>query len=208
MDKQDLKNIFGTEVILDYEYPKPYPAKVEDPTKIKAIVLGCDPSNSSNKDGSTQLLGCVFGITGMNSDGRYFAGIKSNLKVLGISMDEIYVQNLCRNYFNVETSKNKKWMEAAKLWRISLKLELDGLFGHAVPVFITSEKIYHALINDAESPHPPKEIYSNPELVPLTNNFLNRPLIPLYRHYKYSMANNFAYAKHIKQILNSTANAQ
>lgn len=207
MDKQDLKKIFGNVVILDYEYPKPYPAIVEDPAKVKAIVLGCDPSNFSD-NGKTRELEYVFGIEGRNRDGRYFAGIKSNLKEIGISMDEIYVQNLCRNYFNVETANNTEWMKAAKMWRTTLKQELDDLIDLSVPVFITSEKLYFALINDAERTYKPIELYSNPDLIPLKNNFLNRPLIPLYRHYKYSMANNFDYAKHIKQILNKTANAK
>ncbi|MDD2637060.1 MAG: hypothetical protein PHW82_16330 [Bacteroidales bacterium] len=208
MDIKKLRNIFGKDVILDKKYPKPYPENIDEPNKIKAIVLGCDPSNFSKKDGSTKLLEFVFGIAGDNKDGRYFAGIKTNLSELGIGIDEIYVQNLCRNYFNKETAKNKIWMEAAKLWRITLKQELDVLVDSDIPVLVTSEKIYHALINDNETRHIPKEIYSSPDLVPFINNFLERPLIPFYRHQNYSMRKNPDYAKHITQILNNTANAR
>jgi hypothetical protein len=199
MELKNLKNHFGDK-ILDMPYPKPYPATIENPKKIKAIVLGCDPSNFSDK-GKTKELETVFGIIGKGKDGRYFGGIKSNLKELNLCMDYIYVQNLCRNYFDKETAKNKIWMDAAKLWRVTLKKEIDKLFDSKVPVFATSEKIYHALINDDAPKYKPIEIYSNPEIIPFKNNFLERPLIPLYRHHAYSMKKNPEYKKRIIHIL-------
>ena len=200
MDISLLKNILKDHVV-DLPYPFPYPAKVENPAYIKVIVLGCDPGNFSNTDGTTAALEYVFGITGEGKDGRYFAPIIRNLKELGLSLQDIYVQNLCRNYFTKETSKNPVWMEAAKIWKPYLKKELDTLFPPYVPVFLTSEKIYHALINDER--YSPAEIYAKPELVPFRKNFLQRHLVPLYRHHKYTLKNHIPYKNRILQLLNN-----
>jgi hypothetical protein len=66
-------------------------------SKIRAIVLGADPSNITYN----KRFEYVFGLEKKNS--QYFKGIESNLELLGLSLDDIYVQNIIQNYFKVET---------------------------------------------------------------------------------------------------------
>jgi hypothetical protein len=170
--------------ILSLPYPKPFPAGEIDATKIKAIVLGCDPSNFSKKDGSTKEIETVFGIEGKGKDKRYFHGILINLELLGLSLENIYVQNLCRNYFTQETTENSIWLQAAKLWAESLGKELHELgIPASVPVLLTSKDLYDVLLKDNARKYTPKELYTDPSLVPVKRheNLLGRNLIPLYR---------------------------
>ncbi|MBI5020546.1 MAG: hypothetical protein HZB59_03845 [Ignavibacteriales bacterium] len=78
--------------------------------KVKAIVLGADPSNFSD-DGKRRNLTKVFGI----GDGytRYFQGILKNLKAVGLGLEDIYVDNMIQDYLDAETSKNKDWIPHA-----------------------------------------------------------------------------------------------
>lgn len=183
MTIKELEKLFPGK-ILPFDYPKPYPNENPDTKKIKAIVLGCDPSNFSKKGGITKELETVFGISGIGKDGRYFSGILRNLKLLGLSLDDIYVQNLCRNYFSRETAKNSDWNAAAKHWAISLKKELDELkLPKSIPVFLTAKHLYEALLKENTKKYKPQDIYENPLLIPINHNdnILERPLIPLYR---------------------------
>lgn len=78
------------------------------------MLLGADPSNFSNK-GVTNKLTTVFDLD--KSGYIYFKGsVIIGLKTLGIKMEEIYVQNLIRNYFNLVTGKNKHWKAIATYW--------------------------------------------------------------------------------------------
>jgi hypothetical protein len=212
MDKQDLKNIFGNEVILDYEYPKPYPAIVEDPAKIKAIILGCDPSNFSD-NGKTRELEYVFGIAGYGKKGGYFNKILENLSIIELNLSNIYVQNLCQNYFNAVTKDNANWYQAAMLWVNALKDDLVKQKIHSsIPVLLTAEELLRFLVPKEKQKRELKTYYNNPSIVPISieDNLLNRPLIPFFRggHGYYNLNKWPDYATHIKQILNKTANAK
>ena len=77
-------NFLFPDIVLQLPYPKAYPAMIDCPTKIRGVVLGCDPSNFSGKDGTTNELEFVFGIDGNGKDERYFSAILKNLKALGI----------------------------------------------------------------------------------------------------------------------------
>jgi len=182
MTIKELNDLFPGK-IKDYPYPKPWPSENPDISKIKAIVLGCDPSNFS-KGSETQVLETVFGIEGKGKDGRYFAGILQNMNQLGLKLTDLYVQNLCRNYFDKVTAENDCYPEAAKLWRKSLCSELDELqIPRHVPVFMTSQYIYKALIKEAVHEFSPADLYGTHGLLPIAaeDNHLSRPLFPLYR---------------------------
>ncbi len=169
--------------ILDYPYPKPWPSEHPDVSKIKAIVLGCDPSNFS-KNGETQVLETVFGIEGKGKDRRYFSGILQNLSQLGLTLTDLYVQNLCRNYFTKVTAENDCFAEAAIRWREYLCRELDELkILRNIPVFLTSQYIYKALKKEGVHEYTPAELYATRGLLPIPaeDNYLSRPLFPLYR---------------------------
>jgi hypothetical protein len=70
-----------------------------DPRRVRAIVLGTDPSNPQGV-----FVQQVFGLENPNSP--YFRAILDNLKQVGLSIQDVYVQNLCKNYFRLVTTAN------------------------------------------------------------------------------------------------------
>lgn len=120
--------------------PKPYYSEIKN---VKAIVLGADPSNPQG-----DIFEYVFGIK--SRDRRYFSQIESNLNRIGLTKCEVYVQNLCRNYFKNVTSNNPYWYDIAQLWIPLLKNELDGLFNERLPVLMTTNFLYYVLTGISE----------------------------------------------------------
>lgn len=160
---------------------KTLPAPYHPSGQVKAIVLGADPSNP-NGDTFTY----VFGID--DGDKRYFQGIENNLKQVGLSRNEVFVQNVVQNYCTQVTGNNKVWDRLAKLWLPELKRELD-LLPKNLPVFITAGKILFALSdNYAGKDFKFSQFYDEPAFVP-ANNILERKIFPLFRHPAYSLAN-------------------
>jgi hypothetical protein len=120
--------------------PKPFFHHIK---QVKAILLGADPSNNSNK-GKIVQLEYVFGIG--EKDKRYFAGIKKNLTAIGLKREDIYAQNLVQDYQTVETGKNKNWKKAAEPWVEVLKQELYSFDpGRKNPVLVTARVILEVL---------------------------------------------------------------
>jgi hypothetical protein len=162
---------------------------------LKAFVLGCDPS--AFKDKVQVPLKTVFGI---GQDGRYFAGIKANLNQLNIGMDDIYVQNLIPEYRKQESSKDSDWVNIAQQHIPDRIKEFDDIDPtRTIPVFLTSELLYKALLNEGQIPKKPIDIYSNKNDVFIhpAQNKLFRPLIILYRHPAYSLKNQKEYSDRI-----------
>jgi len=90
------------------QYPIPSPFCINN-KKVKAIILGCDPSNRS-ENGETKKLFTVFGIG--TGDHRYFREILKNLKQIGIALEDIYVQNVIPYYMK---KKHQKILSGMKL---------------------------------------------------------------------------------------------
>lgn len=181
--------------------PSPYPVN-PDPSKIKAIILGCDPT-AFDKAKKQIPLKTVFGI---GQDNRYFAGIKANLALLKISMDEIYVQNLIPKYRQVESSKDPDWVGTAQLHIPDRVKEFDEIDpSRTIPVFLTSELLYKAILNPEQRLLKPKEIFdsTNEVVLPSTTNKLFRPIIILYRHPKYSLKKQHSYTSLLLKQLTS-----
>ena len=180
--KMYIINKLLTKKPIPMQSPKPF---FTDLKKVKAILLGADPSNNSDK-GKTVQLEYVFGING--KDKRYFTGIARNLKAINLSQDEIYAQNLIRDYLPEETSKNKNWEATAEKWVEILKKELDSFDPERkIPVLVTAQVIFEAL-TDKKLPSP-KEIYLSRAdgIVQPNENRLGRTLLPFYRHFTYSL---------------------
>lgn len=155
--------------------------------EIRAIILGADPT--SFKNGEIQRLKFVFDLNIQGKrDKRFFSSIERNLNLVGLSMDEIFVQNLCRNYFTEVTYDHREnWKEAGLLWTDHLNYELESKkIDKSIPVLVTSEIILEVLIKK-NSILKAKEYYSNPGLIPISaeHSKLNRPLIPFYRSSSY-----------------------
>lgn len=94
--------------VYDGYYPFPAPFRGQKP--VKFIILGTDPGNKIKS--KTVRFNYVFGLK--NQESPYFMQISKNLNLLeNIDLDEIYVQNVCKCYFNVDSGKNKFWNEIA-----------------------------------------------------------------------------------------------
>lgn len=176
----------------------------KDVNNIKAIVLGCDPSNIHD-----QQLKYPFALETENKKLKlFFSGIKANLKIIGLSEETVYIQNLCQNYFMEETSKNKYWKKAAEVWIPYLKEELNSLpINKNVPVFLTAGMLYEVLLSKGVKKYKPKELYSNSGLLPIRaeDNLLERPLFPLYRggFGTYNLRKWEEYGKYVKRYFDN-----
>ena len=176
--------------------------------KVKAFVLGADPSNFSIEGKTTKVLTTVFGIG--EGDARYFSGILTNLSEVGLSLEDIYVQNLVRNYLIFETSKNHAvWLQFAKVWVQRLKEEFDSVDNsRKTPVLVTAEVIFRFL-NPEMVKCRAMEIYTFEgqylirQLLNSKENRLGRPVIPFYRHLNYRLCKEEfkGYKEFIKSVL-------
>lgn len=198
----DLQKKFGKYNILKFPFPKPF---FETNTNINAILLGCDPTNKHSHE-----LPYAFAIkSGLPVFQSFINGWNRNLLLVGLSFKDVYIQNLCKNYFTVETTKNKIWNNVAEYWIPYLKEELC-LIPSSIPVLLSSEKLYLVLLNPSEIKHRAYEFYDckidfiiKPEC-----NKLQRPLIPFYRHYKYKINNFDKYKNCLKKYLSSIKHYQ
>lgn len=162
--------------------PKAYKGK----EKIKAILLGADPTNNGIK-GKPELiqLSTVFGI-GSEYEKYFFKPQLVNLNAIGFAKEELYIQNLCRNYFYEQTYANPYWLTFAQIWLKYLKEELGKLHNKKLPLLASSEIIMKALVNEVP---PAKALYEEPKkYLPLKSEELDRYVYPLYRHYRYSLS--------------------
>lgn len=179
--------------------PKPF---CVNPQNIKAFVLGCDPT-AFDKNGARLEFEYVFDL---GNDERYFKGVIDNLNQIGLSLNEVYVQNLITDYLKEETSKNKEWFQLAKSYIENRKQEFNKQDPSGkLPILLTSEVLYKALLKETEQLVKASELYKSPERLPIAanQNLLERPLIPLYRHWNYNLDKWPNYSKHIKNLLPS-----
>ncbi len=154
--------------------------------RFKAFVLGADPTNFTNKN-KTVKLRYAFGIG--SGDNRYFDRILKNLEQVGLTIKDVYVQNLVQEYLEKETGKNPKWVKHAKQWVDRTWIELDDLDpGKEIPVLVTARSIMLFLHHMDHIPLA-QTIYSCYWDIPFPSetNKLNRPLIPFYRNLNYRL---------------------
>lgn len=159
--------------------PKPFYGQSE----LKAILLGADPTNNGVRNNAgLKELDNVFGI---NSEyERDFWDLQSrNLSAIGLNKENLYIQNVCRNYFTDQTSKNKYWNKIATIWLPYMNEELEQL-NHKIPILVTAEKIMKLLI--PETP-PAEEIYSMAVKADFYSDYFKRKVYPLYRNLKYNL---------------------
>ena len=178
----------------------PTPPEPHRPQTPRAFVLGCDPTAFMDKE--KKVLKEFKTVFGLDKDRRYFAGILSNLEALGLAQDDVYVQNLVTEYLGKETSQNKtEWREKAKKRIIERKEEFDKEDPSGkLPVFLTSYLLYEVLLNDGLKRKTAKELYDGIEIIPASSNLLNRPLVPLFRHYKYGHKNQAEFFNKVAEL--------
>lgn len=108
----------------------------------KAIYLGCNPSNRSN-----DTFEYEFALEGTNRGyNQFISSHQKDLDIVGLKWDDLYVQNLCQNYFQDETSKNLKlWKQVAReFWIGQLNNELS-IFPDSIPILLTSQYLLEVL---------------------------------------------------------------
>lgn len=175
---QYLRSKFGDSIKETEILPKSYKG-----SKLKAILLGADPTNNGTKELKGLIeLKTVFGIDEYN---EFFRPQLINLNGIGLNKENLYIQNVCRNYFKEQTSGNKQWSEAAKIWLPLLNEELNGVDpDKKLPVLVTSEVIMKVLINSKVIKA--REIYD--KCLPFYSDILNREVFALYRHPAYTLS--------------------
>lgn len=163
--------VFSKACINNPDFPEPFHPNIND---VKAIILGADPSNAEKK-----VFKHVFGLE--NPKSPYFDPILKNLSNIDLSLDNIYVQNLCPNYFNEVTDDNDLYWEIAKeYWLPILRDELNLLFKPEIPVLVTAWKPLIVVAPDAGKYKACKSmIYSDVKI--FSQNLLGRPVIALFR---------------------------
>lgn len=204
---KQLTDAFPEMIRPEYPWPDSY---CENPGAVRAIVLGTDPSYKLKKGAEFNKLQFVFELDRYKHDPHnpYFDSILENLKLLGLDLSSVFVENVCRNYFTKVTYENDVWKDAAQLWIPSMKAELDRKFPDMnIPVLMTTEIIYHVLIHDQSLIRTSRDLYKIESAVPIRpeHNKLGRPLIPLYRHYEHKLKRHTEYKERIKKILNSAS---
>ena len=177
------------------------PAAYRGNGPIKAILLGADPTNNGTKDNKgLKELKTVFGIGEFM---EFFRPQESNLRQIGLDKENLYIQNICRNYFKKEISKNKYWGEIAQVWFPYLKEELDKFdAAKKLPVLSTSEVIMKVLVEEKVAN--PSAIYANN--LSYVSEVLGRQVYALYRHPRYSLSSdtNRLYKEFLNEVLNIT----
>lgn len=167
---------------------------------IKAIILGADPTHIVEEGKPPVEMKTVFNLTYPKSP--YWRGIRRNLEQLGLGEDDIYVQNVCRNYFSEETSRNKLWIEIARnFWLPFLKQELDETFPESIPVLMTTEFILKAALNEGIKAPRASDIYEGCMSIRPQDNLLGRELVGFYRHPVYAVKLWPAYMKYLAERL-------
>lgn len=207
------------QIDLTKQIPMPYWNNEKDVSKVKAIYLGCDPTNT------VKNIQFEYAFAHGTSDPgfkRFITQHENQLTSIGLNWDLVYTQNLCQNYFTSETAKNKIWKQAAQaIWIDELNNELNKLFVIDIPVLLTSQLLLDVLLNDnllemgkRPARYDAMKFYTGETNIPIPSgqNKLRRPLIPVYRGRNpqtgksYMLSNDMhpAYVNRIKQILNTT----
>ncbi len=154
---------------------------------IKAIVLGADPTNDGIPgDKGIKQLAKPFGIGITKYERWFFNSQKINLAAIGLSTDNVYVQNVCRNYFTCQTNQNKQWYNFAAVWIKYLREELIGI-SSSIPILATCEEVFTFLTGRKK---PFTDIYTLKSTLPFYSNVLERNVFPLFRSTSYILHPN------------------
>jgi hypothetical protein len=146
---------------------------------LRAIFLGTDPgrTHETTDKARFQYVFCL--EKGLESP--YFMQFRKNLEEIRLTLQNLYVQNLCRNYFTLDTLDHRHhWLRCARLWLDSLKSELDTVDpSHRLPAFISAHILLKALTNGRC--HEAEYYYRSGKFVGKSENALGRTLIPFFR---------------------------
>ncbi len=173
-----LRETYGEQIVVTNDLPKAYcPGGIE---AVQAIYLGCDPTNLKYNI----HFPYVFAHNYAGNEFKQFIKMHmEQLKAIDLKWETVYTQNLCRNYFDLETGVNKIWKKVAEeFWVERMKEELS-VFDPKIPVLLTSQLLLEVLGDKKTSKYTAPEIYECKREIPIPadKNKLGRPLIALYR---------------------------
>lgn len=173
---KELIDIYGERILDINILPKAFcPGGVEN---VKAIYLGCDPSNIYSTE-----LPYVFAH---NLDQPNLMDLLNThydqLERIGLNWEDVYAQNLCRNYFRIEISRFRLWKKVANEYWIDKLIEELSQFDLKIPVLLTAQRLLEVLGTDGYDRILANDFYKSkkPIPIPADKNKLNRELIPLY----------------------------
>ena len=174
----ELSETYGDQIVVTEKLPQAYcPGGIE---AVKAIYLGCDPTNTSKNI----LFDYAF-AHGCEEKGfvQFRKMHLQQLKEIDLNWELVYTQNLCRNYFKEETGVNKIWKKVAEEFWIDRLIEELSVFDPRIPVLLTSQLLLEVLGDKETSKHTAPDIYECKIEIPIPadKNKLGRPLIPIYR---------------------------
>jgi hypothetical protein len=180
-DQEIIKQLYeqyGEEIVKTEFLPKAYnPGGINT---VKAIYLGCDPTNTKYNIPFCHAF--AHGYKG--TEFKQFIKIhEEQLKEIGLSWETVYTQNLCRNYFKEESSKNKIWKKVADEFWISELIKELSVFDSKIPFLLTSQLLLEVLGDNESSKYSAPDIYNGLIAIPIpaAKNKLGRSLIPVYR---------------------------
>jgi hypothetical protein len=182
------------------QYPVPKAYCPTDKSKLKAFVLGADPSICGGGSNAIKV-NVVFGI---GEDKKYFNSVNRNLEQVGLTLENVYVQNLVRNYMKREVKSNPYWEQFAYGWLPCLLEELNYIDpDKEMPVLVTDEKVLKFLLINPFDIGLPFQYYNCDIFIPIfpDDNKLERKLIPLYRQAAFQLSTHDLYRDKIKDLL-------
>lgn len=176
----ELKVDYSEYLNLDLPVPKPY---YENLDSVKVILLGSNPMFIQESKEAAFVFNLSTFKQGLEGE-EIFGNIYHNMQAIGLGLNDIYAQNLCKNYLKNISVHDEAWIRIARIWGIALKEELNELFPNDVPVLITAPWILKALgkgIRDG------MYYYTKNEFIKPEDNILDRLLIPFFRQKQYSL---------------------
>ncbi|MFZ4740399.1 MAG: hypothetical protein ACOYLE_04480 [Bacteroidales bacterium] len=169
---------YGEEIVKTEFLPKAYnPGGIN---AVKAIYLGCDPTNTKYDIKFEYAFAHKYKGTEFK---QFINSHTEQLTKIGLSWETVYTQNLCRNYFKEESSKNKIWKKVASEFWISELFKELSVFDSKIPVLLTSQLLLEVLGDEETSKYTAPDIYEGKITIPIPadKNKIGRPLIPAYR---------------------------
>lgn len=187
-----LIELYGEHILPIKKLPSAYcPGGISN---VKAIYLGCDPSNIH----STELPYAFAHECKLNIFKSFISSHSEQLNQIGLDWNHVYAQNLCRNYFIDETSKNSIWKTVAEeFWIEKLNEEL-AQFDSRIPVLLTSQILLKVLGTEGYENILAPDFYEckQPIPIPANKNKINRELVPVYR----GKSPRFKVSYHLKNV--------
>ena len=140
-------------------------------SNVKAIYLGCDPSNNH----STELPFVFAHESNLNVFNSFITAHSEQLIQIGLDWNHVYAQNLCRNYFKNETSKNLVWKTVAEEFWIGKLNEALSQFDSSIPVLLTSQILLKVLGTEGYESILAPDFYECNQLIPIPANKNTNP---------------------------------